>query len=963
MEEFLANSSVWHHNIKPCDKSTSNPNTLDATNDLPDNSKDVNENHASEDTCSGTNDLEESKTIPNGASSNLTLPSEELFAGLQSAKDNTIVKSQVNRKKTQTISSFRNTESATIKQRLETLLAAREESQLESLNLNFSESESSDTSEAMNSEGTTPTVPKTGFPSIEGLPNTANQERELLARVVDCESPVCQGVEVPFLCTTIQPSSKNDVTEDEAQYLEEIDMDLDNIDDEDVPSEASLSASSKLLQDLVVIRQETTHLHEPTTDSCPFGVVYPKDWDLELTSTDDNLRKPPEVKEAFTEHLQLKKGEEEFASSDSVMQQQMREDSGIDLKSDSDKKAESSSSEKQHEFDEGVSGIACVKPHVCAFLGMEEYWESDPTENNKNTDDSETVTHSWTDIDISQRLLRRRQLSKHDRRRTRSSSPTSLDAIEQQQLEQGNKELCVSSKHNDSDQCVFPCENNVENSKEATNGHFTLQKDRSKILPNNKTVDWDWPALKLLNRNPLNFAINGESMCGQDDDKTSQVSTQCSDSTGHSENGSHSANSPQTANLTDVESPSDESIYNQGDLLASLPTEITMKIYSYLTPKELLLYVAPVCKKWKELAHDPILWQSLCVNANETIDSYDLCKIIRGATLLKHLSLRARDELNITEVKMITVHCTHLQSLDLGFCDNVNEKIIGAITQNCNNLETVNVEGCERITDKCISFLASLPKLKSLNVSHCIKITDTGVNTLAVLCEKLEEVNIDGIPWITDNAVKLLANERKEQLKAVYLDGAEMTDTSIEYISKCKNLQVLSVSFAEQFTDISLRHVQSLQNLKYLRLKRGVEYSDHCLTQMFLCPNLHQLTFLNLTECSELSDKALEHLAKGEMETLDLLGLDKILGMCLMKIPDSMPNMKKLLQVPRIASHALHYKQVQVRSEKHLPFNHERIEPFKYDAHVEHAISVVKISLDGINGFKSQGLSSLHLAQ
>ena len=53
-------------------------------------------------------------------------------------------------------------------------------------------------------------------------------------------------------------------------------------------------------------------------------------------------------------------------------------------------------------------------------------------------------------------------------------------------------------------------------------------------------------------------------------------------------------------------------------------------------------------------------------------------------------------------------------------------------------------------------------------------------------------------------AVKSLASERSLTLRAVYLDGAELTDLSIGYLVGCQLLGVLSLSFCEQLTDAAL---------------------------------------------------------------------------------------------------------------------------------------------------------------
>jgi hypothetical protein len=48
-----------------------------------------------------------------------------------------------------------------------------------------------------------------------------------------------------------------------------------------------------------------------------------------------------------------------------------------------------------------------------------------------------------------------------------------------------------------------------------------------------------------------------------------------------------------------------------------LPTEVLMKIFSYLNVHELNTSGAPVCKHWLRIAHSPLLWRKLCFDGDK----------------------------------------------------------------------------------------------------------------------------------------------------------------------------------------------------------------------------------------------------------------------------------------------------------------------------------------------------------
>ncbi|XP_033632097.1 F-box/LRR-repeat protein 17-like [Asterias rubens] len=353
-------------------------------------------------------------------------------------------------------------------------------------------------------------------------------------------------------------------------------------------------------------------------------------------------------------------------------------------------------------------------------------------------------------------------------------------------------------------------------------------------------------------------------------------------------------------------------------LFDELPREIFYKVLSYFSLRELCVTLAPVCRAWCEYSYSPVLWQDLDLSANPDISSKQLDMLLERATLLKTLRLRGRQQLSVYEIEML-VKCPLLTRLDLGFCDIVNRRILVEIVRCCPSLQVVNMEGCDRIDDQVAAQFPQLPLLKKLNLSHCTKMTDEAVLLIAQGCLVLEELNVDGIPWITDRAIELLAADRSGTLRAVYLDGAELTDLSIKYLIGCPSLHTLSLSFCEQLTDTALSMLQKVNSLRHLRLRRGVEFTEDALCSFFSRGNVQSLSFLDLSECSELTDKGVANIAHrcsqlsnlalcwcwnvsdagideivqhcSELKYLDIVGLDKVKGQCFTRIPDALPRL------------------------------------------------------------------------
>lgn len=218
-----------------------------------------------------------------------------------------------------------------------------------------------------------------------------------------------------------------------------------------------------------------------------------------------------------------------------------------------------------------------------------------------------------------------------------------------------------------------------------------------------------------------------------------------------------------------------------------IPSELTIKILSYIPLKELYLNVALVCKTWKDFALSPILWQHLDTQDTQLMTSECLTYIIcKHCSLLKSLDLRYNDNICHLDMLAIAKACPLLQDLTLSFCGEIH-RTVKIFAQNCLSLQHLNIEG-SNITDNCLKHLAALP-LKSLNVSHCIHLTDEGLKFITSSCKNLIAINFDGVQWITDSAVFVLVQNCYQTLERLWLDGDNLTDASVQAIAKCKKLK------------------------------------------------------------------------------------------------------------------------------------------------------------------------------
>jgi len=142
----------------------------------------------------------------------------------------------------------------------------------------------------------------------------------------------------------------------------------------------------------------------------------------------------------------------------------------------------------------------------------------------------------------------------------------------------------------------------------------------------------------------------------------------------------------------------------------------------------------------------------------------------------------------------------------------------------CTNLNFVNFSGCKHLTDTCISVVVeSCPKIKHLNITRLPKLTDKGVEKVASAGLDLTYLNMYANSEIGDNAFKALA------------------------------------------------HNSTHHNLEFLDLCGCKHISDDSVVE--LCKSFPKLTYLNLTWCISLNDKAIVEGVAKHLTNINLLGL------------------------------------------------------------------------------------------
>jgi hypothetical protein len=244
-----------------------------------------------------------------------------------------------------------------------------------------------------------------------------------------------------------------------------------------------------------------------------------------------------------------------------------------------------------------------------------------------------------------------------------------------------------------------------------------------------------------------------------------------------------------------------------------LPNEILAKIFSYLTVKELICTVRLTCQRWCNISYDRNLWTTLTTDdVQELNKNHSICDIIHRLfcfnndfATLKYLSL---DRVDITHEDDLTcmfpLLIPNLCELSLAFCnlgDARIEILLEKLSICCRNIHSLNLDECN-IINNCLDFFYN-HNITKLSVCYCNRLTDEFIYTISHW--NLRYLNIDGVQWISDEAVEHLLHNCQHSLEHLWLDGENLTDDGLKMLSHCHNIKYV--------TNLSMNKIDLILNI------------------------------------------------------------------------------------------------------------------------------------------------------
>jgi hypothetical protein len=343
-------------------------------------------------------------------------------------------------------------------------------------------------------------------------------------------------------------------------------------------------------------------------------------------------------------------------------------------------------------------------------------------------------------------------------------------------------------------------------------------------------------------------------------------------------------------------------------IFSSLPDELLLcDIFTYLC-QSTLSTLQSVCTRWKFLSSDRLLWKKLDLSKNNNkISSRSFTTLInRVGNYLNELKLCHLNSLepsllslvsfstsNLTEIHLCNLRGLsdqllepiisanqNLQSISLYGCINITDLSLQHIGKVCSSLKELSVRGCVKLSNESFVYLSS--ELQGLNIAGCRLIDSVGLDYIANQCGKLERLNAHAIS-LDDEGINLLT-QKCANMNTLHISSANpfggnplLTDQSIYYISRLKNLQCLNIQGCSNISDVAMGELFS-RCTQLSRLNLGGCYKITNQTVFKIANLASRLTHLSIFQCFNISDEAVLQLLY-KSQQLRVLDMHSVIGL------------------------------------------------------------------------------------
>ncbi|KAK7869084.1 hypothetical protein R5R35_000803 [Gryllus longicercus] len=322
----------------------------------------------------------------------------------------------------------------------------------------------------------------------------------------------------------------------------------------------------------------------------------------------------------------------------------------------------------------------------------------------------------------------------------------------------------------------------------------------------------------------------------------------------------------------------------------SLPYDIILEIFQYLSFEDLVLSVQFVNQNWQNIVQESISWKNITFKPPYGSTTESVVMLLSKCPFLKSFEFRE----GLKEEDLFNALCKYnpmITSLSFGTFE-ADTPTIETLIQKFPNLEYLQLS-----LSVFVNHTSYLCKLKNLKKIKCIQL----FHQYSVLEQRSGEIELKDGDWHSLEALDLYSEHSCETFHQMMsfvqgrLKSLEMqtlhSSLFLTHIPLCVQLQTLKLNFmARQFAEIDFGEfftdLKNLINLKCLSLTSFVNEDADVISCMFLKSKFPKLVELNLANSSTVSLRVFKSIstACAQLSIICLKGCVVVDDACLKEI-------------------------------------------------------------------------------
>ncbi|KAI7087549.1 RNI-like protein [Hortaea werneckii] len=367
--------------------------------------------------------------------------------------------------------------------------------------------------------------------------------------------------------------------------------------------------------------------------------------------------------------------------------------------------------------------------------------------------------------------------------------------------------------------------------------------------------------------------------------------------------------------------------------VARLPAELLISIFARLSAPGDLRSCMLVSKEWARnsvglLWHRPGMnrWDSIhsVVQSIRKADKFfayqDLVKRLNMSTLAGQVSdgsvvgmaaCKRVERLTLTNCTKLTDYSLQplvdgnksLLALDITGLDQVTDRTMITVADNCLRLQGLNITGCKKISDASIVAIAkNCRHLKRLKFNGCAQLTDTSIMTVAAHSTHLLEIDLHGLSNVESPSITALLTSCPHLREVRLAHCSKLTDEAFTALPAAPDsgpfsldaLRILDLTDCNDLGDKAVeRIIDTCPRLRNLILAKCRSITDRAVLAITrLGKNLH---YIHLGHCARITDYSVEALAKScnRIRYIDLACCSNLTDASVVKLA-GLPKLKRI---------------------------------------------------------------------